>query len=103
MGSAFRARHEGQEKTPEGPLILQRGGSGGDRRMDQRFWVWPLPPAGRLTLACEWPAYDIPLTTVDIEADPIIEAGGRSELVWEDGDDQPSGGGWTSAGIVPHS
>jgi hypothetical protein len=33
---------------PEGPVLVHRGGGGGDRAWDQRFWLWPLPPPGPL-------------------------------------------------------
>lgn len=38
----FTAHPGGDE--PSVPVILERGGSGGDGRWDQSYWIWPLPP-----------------------------------------------------------
>ena len=50
----------GGGEPPPGPVLQQSGGSGGDREWRQDYWVWPLPPPGPLTLACEWPGAGIP-------------------------------------------
>lgn len=41
------------EAEPDGPVLIQRGGGGGERSWDMRFWLWPLPPAGPLTFVVE--------------------------------------------------
>ncbi len=33
---------------PDGPVLVQRGGSGGMHSWELAFWVWPLPPPGPL-------------------------------------------------------
>jgi hypothetical protein len=30
----------------DGAVLVARGGSGGERRWEQRLWAWPLPPPG---------------------------------------------------------
>ena len=48
-----------------------------------------------LTLALEWPARGIELTKQEIDAAPILEAGGRSEQLWPLADpSDDTGGGW---------
>jgi hypothetical protein len=58
------------------------GGSGGMRYSTQSYWVWPLPPPGTLTFACEWPAFDIAEATVEIDAETVREASRRARSVW---------------------
>lgn len=70
------------DPPPAGPLLMPRGGGGGGNRYDFRYWIWPLPPPGPITLACEWPAKDVPLTTKQLDATPILDAAQRSEKLW---------------------
>lgn len=75
---------------PLGPVLSQGGGGGGGRRWQQSLFIWPLPPPGRLLLACEWPAAGIALTRAEIDAAPIREAAARSaraQVIF----DEPSG------------
>ena len=41
------------------------------------FWLWPLPNAGTIRVSCEWPAVDIPLSTVEIDAGELAAAAER--------------------------
>jgi hypothetical protein len=70
------------EPPPDGALLVGRGGSGGERRWDQRLWAWPLPPPGELLFACEWPAQEIALTTVALDAEVILSAASRACVLW---------------------
>lgn len=85
--------HRDPDAAPDGPLLLPRGGGGGGGRWSHNAWVWPLPPAGRLTFACEWPALDIPFTRQDIDADLIRVAAGRAVTLWDDAGEQPAPAG----------
>ncbi len=67
---------------PEGPILFERGGGGGGTRYDQRFWAWPLPPAGELQFVCEWPSRDIGLTVKPIDAEVILAAASRAQELW---------------------
>jgi hypothetical protein len=75
----------GRSRTAKSGVSLSlRGGSGDGSSWSQRFWVHPLPPPGPLKFVAEWPAADVPLTTIESDASPIVEAAGRSERYWED-------------------
>jgi hypothetical protein len=69
---------------PAGPVMHPGGGGGGGGSWRQTFWVWPLPAAGPLVLACEWPAHDIPLTRHEIDAQAIIDAAQRAQVVFSE-------------------
>lgn len=72
------------EGLPDNPILAADGGRGGGRRYDQRFWVWPLPPAGLTTFYCLWPAYGIDESSATIDAELIIDAAAQSRLLWSD-------------------
>jgi hypothetical protein len=80
----YQAKQQGKEpELPEGPVIHPRGGGGGGTRFDYRFWVWPLPPAGKLVFACEWPALKVPESLQEIDAALILERAGDSMRLWD--------------------
>ncbi len=64
----------GGPTRPRGPILAGGGGGGGDRRFDMRYWVWPLPPPGKLTFLSEWPAQGLALTRREIDTEPIRNA-----------------------------
>lgn len=68
--------------APERPVLQGGGGGGGPRSVDRQYWLWPLPPAGPLRVACQWPAQEIPLTVHDLDAAPFLDAAARSRPVW---------------------
>jgi hypothetical protein len=82
----------GAERPPTGPVLMQRGGSGGTRSWDFGFWVWPLPPDGPLAFVVEWPSEGIELTRAEIDASVVRAAAERAETLWPD-DDGPSSAG----------
>lgn len=91
----FRAIQEGREpEIPAGPLMMQRGGGGGARGWNMRYWVWPLPPPGPVKVACEWQHHAIPLTFAKIDGGLIREAGAASEILWPEVG--PAHGGWSA-------
>ncbi len=73
---------EDPNRPPPGPILHPGGGSGGGGTWRQTLWVWPLPPPGPLVLACEWPALDIPLTRCEIDAQPVLDAAARAQIVF---------------------
>jgi hypothetical protein len=72
----------GDEAEPVGPVLMQGGGGGGEDHWESSFWLWPLPPPGPLALVVEWPAKGIELTRHEVAAEPLLEAGSRSEPLW---------------------
>lgn len=88
----------GDDGTPD-IVLTHTGGGGSDRRWMGRMWLWPLPPAGPLTLAFVWPELEVPETTVEIDSAPIRDAAARAVELWPD--ERPhrpahGEGGWTS-------
>jgi hypothetical protein len=75
---------EPERRAPDSPVLVPRGGGGGMRRWSESHWLWPLPPEGRLTFVCEWPALGIALTRIDTDAGPIRTAAARSRTLWDD-------------------
>jgi hypothetical protein len=82
-----------QSNESAGPMLMPRGGGGGPRRNDSTYWVWPLPPPGPLTIVCEWPAYRIEESRIEIDAALIIDASARAVRLWPDDPDDESSGG----------
>ena len=72
------------EDQPSGPVMHAVGGSGSDREYHQEQWVWPLPPPGRLSFVCEWPAAGIELTRHEIDAQDVLDAAGRAQTLFPD-------------------
>jgi hypothetical protein len=46
------------------------------------YWIWSIPPAGDLTLVCEWPAVNIPVSRMTVDGDGIRQASARSQKLW---------------------
>jgi hypothetical protein len=82
---------------PTGPLMFGRGGGGGGAKWEQRYWVWPLPPAGPMAFVCEWPARAIPLTEHEVDGTRIREAASSAEVLWPGPRPSRRGGTWFSS------
>jgi hypothetical protein len=80
----------GVTDEPSAPVLSQGGSSGSGREWEASLWLWPLPPAGPLTLVVEWPSEGIEETRQEIDAQPVLEAAQASERLWPD--DNGSGG-----------
>lgn len=76
--------------APKPPVLWPCGGGGGGGRWSHDVWVWPLPPAGSLIFACEWPAVGIPFSRAVIDADRIHDAASRARLLWPDVGEPPA-------------
>jgi hypothetical protein len=74
---------EDDAPDPSTQIVIESGGGrGGALDADQKYWIWPLPPPGPVTFACEWPELEIPETQVAMEGEVIRKAAGRAERVW---------------------
>jgi hypothetical protein len=72
---------------PPGPVgpglrLSQQSGGGGDRNVDQGYWLSPLPPDGPVTFVLAWPRFGIAETRTTVDGGLIRAAGARSELLW---------------------
>jgi hypothetical protein len=73
-----------EEVEPHGPVLSAGGGGGGGEQWTTEYWLWPLPPPGRLTFAVQWPSKGIELTMRDVDAGIVIDAGKQAETLWPD-------------------
>ena len=79
----YKAIQEGREPdVPAGPVISSTGGGGGGKRWDFRYWVWPLPPDGPVTITCEWADLWSGSVTADVDGTAIRRAGENSKQLW---------------------
>lgn len=85
------------EPDDDGLVLVPRGGSGGARQYDHRFWLSPLPPPGRLLVICSCSALGIEETTIELEGGAVIEAAARVQVLWELEPEQ----GWPRASEPP--
>jgi len=69
---------------PPGPVMQPAGGHGGGGSSQQTFWVWPLPPSGPLSFVCEWPVAEIALTRQQLDAQIILDAASRAQVLFPD-------------------
>jgi hypothetical protein len=79
-GVALAADHA--QSPPDGLVLRARGGGGSRSAWRQQYWLWPLPPAGDVLFACQWPDLQIDFSTATISADPILKAANRARPMW---------------------
>jgi hypothetical protein len=72
-------------QPPDRPVLSGGGGGGGARAVERDYWLWPLPPAGKLTVVCQWPQLGIGPTTSQIDADQVVDAATRAQPIWTAG------------------
>ncbi|HLH64786.1 MAG TPA: hypothetical protein VKV27_03735 [Solirubrobacteraceae bacterium] len=76
----------GHDLPVRGPIMwaLRGGGRGGadGSCFDQGYWVSPLPPPGPVTVACQWPAAEVPLAGHEVDARLIRDGAERSRALF---------------------
>lgn len=77
-GSEFGVDNE-EGPRPTSPRMGSTGGQSFEGASQMSFWVWPLPPPGKLEFFCEWPAAEIALTYSELDGASIIEASARGQ------------------------
>jgi hypothetical protein len=82
IGTMVMVSDSEPEPAPVAPVLRTGGGGGGGGSWRQSIWIWPLPPPGRLTFVCQWPEAGIELTRHDIDAQIILEAATRAEVIF---------------------
>ena len=72
--------------APDGSELVLRPTFGGGGRFHRRweFYLWPLPPKGRLTMVADWPAEGIRETYTELDAGEIRSAAARAVVMWRD-------------------
>ena len=72
--------------APDGSELVLRPIFGGGSRFHRHweFYLWPLPPKGRLTMVTDWPAEGIRETYTELDAGEIRSAAARAVVVWRD-------------------
>jgi hypothetical protein len=78
---------QSEEDPPSGPVLMQHGGGGGQSSgnavsLSTGYWLWPLPDNGPLSISCEWPIVNIPLSTVEIDAGQLRAAVANVVQLW---------------------
>jgi hypothetical protein len=63
-------------------LLIDKGSARSEDHSRYSFWLWPLPPAGRLEIVCEWPAAGIPLTRTELDASEVLAAASRAQTIF---------------------
>jgi hypothetical protein len=85
LSSYYRAFAAGYDPPlPPGPVMGSSGGTGGLSSWDLRYWIWPLPPDGPVTITCEWPAGGVPDGSAELDGSAIRRAGESSQRLWTD-------------------
>jgi hypothetical protein len=74
--------HVDRAGEPDRPVLVGGGGGGGDRSADRAYWLWPLPPAGPLRVACQWLEQGIEMSVQDLQTRPFLEAAARARPIW---------------------
>jgi hypothetical protein len=68
----------------DGLVLRPTSGGGGRFHRHWDFYLWPLPPRGRLTLVADWPAEGVPETYTELDAGEIRAAAARAVVIWRD-------------------
>jgi hypothetical protein len=66
------------------PVLRPIFGGGGRFHRRWEFYLWPLPPKGRLTMVADWPAEGIREMYTELDAGDIRSAAARAVVVWRD-------------------
>lgn len=69
----------GYDDEPDRPFRVSRWDTHQRHREDGRWWVWPLPPPGRLDFICRLGEAE---TRVSMDAQLILDASQRSVPAW---------------------
>jgi hypothetical protein len=71
-----------RDSEEESPTLMSRSGRGGGGHWQRKYWLWPIPPPGRLQFVSEWTAAGIPLTRSDLDSAAIIDAASRAQTIF---------------------
>lgn len=85
--------------TPERPGFVMSGGSSGELRLSQSFWVHPIPDAGA-ELVVAWEVLGVPETYLQLDLDAVRAASAGARELWPLPDVTESEMGWFA--YAPH-
>lgn len=71
-----------ESAPPAGAFAARTGGLADPWSLTIRYWVWPLPPSGPITVHCEWPRAGILPSSGTIEGEAIRLAAERALTLW---------------------
>jgi hypothetical protein len=80
-------------------VLNQEGGGGDDRSWDQRFWLYPLPPDGPVTLIASWLQRDVTEARAELDGTAIRAAARRAVSLWPSEAEAESSASPTSSSI----
>ncbi|RIV40054.1 hypothetical protein [Micromonospora radicis] len=63
-------------------MLLEQGGSGDEHRVDQHYWVSPLPPEGPVTVVLAWPGLGLPESRTVLDGTAIRVAAAGTRTLW---------------------
>jgi hypothetical protein len=77
-------RFQGPTAMPDSEqlVLVQHGGGGGERSVDQSYWVTPLPPEEPINVVLAWPGFGIQETRTQVDGAAIRAAAANSQQLW---------------------
>ncbi|WP_432563984.1 hypothetical protein [Kineococcus sp. SYSU DK003] len=75
---------DGRQVSNLDPPVLTTGAASGlgDTWLELEYWLWPLPPTGRLRLRCQWLDQGIEASVHELDAAPLLQAAARAQPLW---------------------
>jgi hypothetical protein len=80
--TTLQSHQQMQVEKPDHPVLMRSGSGGIGTTKAHQYWLWPLPPPGRLAFVCEWPSLGIAVTRHEIDTAEIRDAAQRSQSLW---------------------
>jgi hypothetical protein len=77
---------------PDRPVLCPRGGGGSGEQWRMGWWLWPLPPAGPLTVVLGWASRRLAERAITLDAGELAAAAAQAEQLWEVDPKDPGGG-----------
>jgi len=77
-----RTHRPGAPADPDQLVLVQQGAGGGERSVDQSYWVAPLPPEGLVTVVVAWPGFGIQESRTTLDGAVIRAAAAHSQPLW---------------------
>jgi hypothetical protein len=68
--------------SPERIFIMPRGGHGGPRRLDQSFWIYPLPRSGPITFIARWSDVGLDEQRQEMDSEALLAAAANNSPMW---------------------